>query len=85
MEVAPYITYKDFKELYNLWNFDLRAQNDNVSAQPISVKYKFRAGYDETANNYQAIALVLIQKIISVSSDGQRQCGCFVRIWKRIY
>ena len=72
-EGSPYITYKDFKELYNLWVFDLRAQKDNPSAQPISVRFKFRAGYDAVANNYQATALVLTQKIISVSSDGYRQ------------
>ena len=72
-EGAPYITFKDFKELYNLWVFDLRAQKENPSAQPIRVNFKFRAGFDHTANNYQAVALVLTQKIISVSSDGQRQ------------
>ena len=72
-EGSPYITFKDFKELYNLWVFDLRAQKDNPSAQPISINFKFRAGYDAVANNYQATALVLTQKIISVSSDGARQ------------
>ena len=72
-EGSPYITFKDFKELYPLWVFDLRAQKDNPSAQPIQVKFKFRAGYDATTANYQATALVLTQKLISVSSDGQRQ------------
>ena len=72
-EGSPYITFKDYKELYNLWVFDLRAQKDNPSAQPIQVNFKFRAGYDAVANNYQATALVLTQKVVSVSSDGQRQ------------
>ena len=72
-EGSPYMIYKDFKELYNLWVFDLRADKDNPSAQPIIVKFKFRAGYDATAINYQAIALVSTQKIISVSSDSYRQ------------
>ena len=72
-EGSPYITFKDFKELYNLWVFDLRAQKDNPSAQPIQVEFNFRAGYDAVATNYQATALVLTQKIISVSSDGARQ------------
>ena len=72
-EGRPSISFKDFKELYNLWVFDLRAQKDNPSAQPISVKFKFRVDFDAKANNYQALALVLTQKIISVSSDGQRQ------------
>ena len=71
-EGAPYITFKDFKMLYNLWVFDLRAQKDNPSAQPIRVNFKFRTGVDVVANNYQAVALVLTQKIISVSSDGVR-------------
>ena len=72
-EGAPYITFKDFKELYNLWVFDLRAQKDNPSAQPIQVNFKFRAGYDAVGNSYQATALVLTQKVSSVSSDGSRQ------------
>ena len=68
-----YITFKDFKELYPLWVFDLRAPKDNPSAQPIHVNFKFRLGYDAKGNNYQATALVLTQKLISVSSDGHRQ------------
>ena len=71
-EGPPYITFKDFKELYNLWVFDLRAQKDNPSAQPIRVNFKFSAAFNHAANNYQAVALVLTQKMISVSSDGQR-------------
>ena len=72
-EGSPYISFKDFKELYNLWVFDLRDQKDNPSSQPISVEFKFRVGYDVVTANYQATALILSQKIISVSSDGQRQ------------
>ena len=72
-EGSPYITFKDFKELYPLWIFDLRSQKDNPASQPIQVKFKFRAGYDAVGENYQATALVLTQNIISASSDGQRQ------------
>ena len=36
-EGSPYITFKDFKELYPLWVFDLRAQKDNFQSQPIQV------------------------------------------------
>ena len=72
-EGSPNISFKDFKELYNLWVFDLRNQKDNPSSQPISVDFKFRVGYDAVTANYQATALILSQKIISVSSDGQRQ------------
>ena len=32
---SPYISFKDFKELYNHYVFDLRAQKDNSAAQPI--------------------------------------------------
>ena len=55
--------FKDFKEIYPLWVFDLRAQKDAIlQSQPIQVKFKFRAGYDAVANNYQATALVLTTK-----------------------
>ena len=41
---------------------------------PVQAKFRFRAGYDAVgAQNLQAIGLLLTQKIISVSSDGQRQ------------
>ena len=72
-EGSPNISFKDFKKLYNLWVFDLRNQKDNPSSQPISVDFKFRVGYDAVGADYQATALILSQKIISVSSDGQRQ------------
>ena len=62
-EGSPYISFKDFKELHNHYVFDLRAQKDNPSAQPIRVNFKFRAGYDVVANNYQAVALVSSQNI----------------------
>ena len=44
-----------------------------VSSQSVQVKFRFRAGYDAVGQNMQAIGLLLTQKIISVSSDGQRQ------------
>ena len=71
-EGSPYTTFKDFKELYILWVFDLRAQKDNPSAQPIMVNFKFSAAFNHAANNYKAVALVLTQNMISVSSDGAR-------------
>ena len=72
-EGSPYITFKDFKEIYPLWVFGLRAQKENFQSQPIQVKFKFRTGYDAVVDNYKATALVLTQKRVSVSSDGQRQ------------
>ena len=71
-EGAPYITFEDFKELYNLYVFDLRAQRGNPPAQPIRLNFKFKTGVDVSANDYQATALVLTQKVFSVSSDGFR-------------
>ena len=71
-ERAPYISFKDFKVLYNLYVFDLRAQKDNLSAQPVRPAFKFCAGFNVIANNCQAVALVLTQKVISVSSGGVR-------------
>ena len=73
VKVAPYITYKDFKELYPFVIFDLRANKDMVSSQSVQARFRFRGGYDAVGANFQAIGLLLTQKIISVSSDGQRQ------------
>ena len=61
-EGSPFIKFRDFKELYNLWVLDSRAQKENPSAQPISIHFKFRAGYDAVADKNQATALVLTQK-----------------------
>ena len=69
--------FKDFKELYPLWVFDLRAQKENPSAQPLQVEFKSRAGFDAEAYNFQGIVLVLFQNLISVSSDSQREFGLF--------
>ena len=68
-----YIKFAGFKALYNLYVFVLRAQTDDPAAQPLRVNFKFKAGVDVVANNYQAFALVLAQKFISVSSDCVRQ------------
>ena len=72
-EGSPYISFKDFRELYPFIIFDLRANKDMVSSQSVQAKFRFRAGYDAVGANLQAIGLLLTQKIISVSSDGQRQ------------
>ena len=40
-EGSPYITFKVFNELYNLWIFDLRSQKDNFQSQPIPEKFMF--------------------------------------------
>ena len=53
--------------------FDLRHQKDVGSSEGVEAKFRFRAGYDAVGSNLQAIGLLLTQKIISVSSDKQRQ------------
>ena len=72
-EGSPYISFKVFKELYPFIIFDLRANKDMLSSQSVQARFRFRGGYDAVAQNFQAIGLLLTQKIISISSDGQRQ------------
>ena len=72
-EGSPYISIKDFKELYPFVIFDLRNQKDVVSSQSVQARFRFRAGYNAVDQNFQGIGLLITQKIISVSSDGQRQ------------
>ena len=45
-EGSPYISFKDFKELYPFIIFDLRANKDMVSSQSVQARFRFRAGYD---------------------------------------
>ena len=63
---APYITFRDFRELYNPWVFGLREQKNNPSAHPVQVNFKFRAIYDAVANNYQARAIVKNYSVFKV-------------------
>ena len=71
--LQPYISEHDFRSSndgnnigYNIYVFDIRYQKNFEISQPIKVEFKFDgvipAGY----------ALVLTNKLISISSDGQR-------------
>ena len=74
--LQPYISDKDFKSEnsddnigYNLYVFDIRYQKDFQNSQPIKVEFKFTGAVPAGINGY---ALVLTNKGISISSDGQR-------------
>ena len=75
--LQPYISDHDYKSSidgneigYNLYVFDIRYQKSLESAQSIKVEFKFSENIPEiTINGY---ALVLKNKRISISSDGQR-------------
>ena len=54
---------------YNLYVFDIRYQKNFESAQPIKVEFKFSGVVPAGINGY---ALVLTNRLISISSDSQR-------------
>ena len=79
--IQPYTTQKDFLIFnnypegnpgYNLQVFDIRHHQDYSTAQPIKVRYGFRPAVP-TATNLIGFALLLTNKLVFVSSDGQRQ------------
>ena len=74
--LQPYVSDKDFRSSiinddidYNLYVFDIRYQKDFQNSQPIKVEFKFSENIDAGIYGY---ALVLTNKRISTSSDGQR-------------
>ena len=54
---------------YNLYVFDIRYQNNFTNSQPNKVEFKFDGVVPNDINGY---VLVLTNKLISISSDGQR-------------
>ena len=75
--LQPYISQEDFRSSnvaandvgYNLYVFDIRYQKNYTAAQPIKVEFKFDGIVPNNVNGY---ALVLTNKLVSISSDGQR-------------
>ena len=74
--LQPYISDHDFRSSnnnddidYNLYVFDIRYQKDFENAHPIKVEFKFDQPIRAGKYGY---ALVLTNKKISISSDGQR-------------
>ena len=79
--LRPYTTQKDFINSnnypgknpgYNSYVFDIGHHHDFSSAQPIKVRLDFRPAV-EVATILIGYALLLTNKILSFSSDGQRQ------------
>ena len=71
-----YISDADFRSSndgnnigYNIYAFDIRYQKNFESSQPIKVEFKFDGVVPAGIYGY---ALVLTNRIISISSDGQR-------------
>ena len=75
--LQPYISEADFRRSnvavndigYNLYVFDIRYQKNFANSQPIKVEFKFEGVVLNDINGY---ALVLTNKLVSISSDGQR-------------
>ena len=72
----PYISKDDFRSFnegnnigYNIYAFDIRYQKNFENAQPVNVEFKFSEKIPAGIYGY---ALVLTNKLISISSDGQR-------------
>ena len=74
--LQPYISEDDFRSSnegnnigYNIYAFDIRYQKNFENAQPVKVEFKFSENIRAGIYGY---ALVLTNKLISISSDGQR-------------
>ena len=74
--LQPYISDNDFRSSndgdnigYNIYAFDIRYQKNFESSQPIKVEFKFDGVVRAGIYGY---ALVLTNRLISISSDGQR-------------
>ena len=75
--LQPYISDHDFRSSnddgdgigYNIYAFDIRYQKDFKSSQPIKVEFKFDRVIPAGIYGY---ALVLTNRLISISSDGDR-------------
>ena len=75
--LQPYISEEDFRTSnvraadvgYNLYVFDIRYQKNYTASQLIEVQFKFDGVVPNNVNGY---ALVLTNKLVSISSDGQR-------------
>ena len=72
----PYISEDDFRSSnegnnigYNIYAFDIRYRKNFENAQPVKVEFKFSENIPAGIYGY---ALVLTNKLISISSDGQR-------------
>ena len=75
--LQPFISNDNFRSSnvrpddvgYNLYVSDIRYQKNSTSSQPTDVKFKFDGVVPNDVNRY---ALVLTNRLVSISSDGQR-------------
>ena len=74
--LQPYISDHDFKSSndgndigYNIYAFDIRYQKIFENAQPVKVEFKFS---ENIAAGIYGYALVLTNRLVSITSDGQR-------------
>ena len=75
--LQPYICEEDLRSSnvaandvgYNLYVFYIRYRKNYTASQPIKVEFKFNGAVPNDVNGY---ALVLTNKLVSMSSDGQR-------------
>ena len=74
--LQPYISENDFRSSndgdnigYNIYAFDIRYQKNFESSQPKKVEFKFNGVVPAGIYGY---ALVLTNKLFSISGDGQR-------------
>ena len=66
----PFFDLHKFRRSYNFYVFDSSKQKDHIASQPIRSEFKFGAAF--AVADYVACTLVLTQKLIIISSDGQR-------------
>ena len=74
--LKPYISEDDFRSSnegnnigYNIYAFDIRYQKNFENSQPVKVEFKFS---ENIAAGIYGYALVLTNRLTSISSDGQR-------------
>ena len=74
--LQPYISEDDFRSSnegnnsgYNIYVFDITYQKSFENAQPVKVEFKFS---ENIAGGIYGYALVLTNRLASISSDGQR-------------
>ena len=74
--LQPYITEDDFRSSnedniigYNIYAFDIRYQKNFENSQPVKVEYKLS---ENIAGGIYGYALVLTNRLASITSDGQR-------------
>ena len=74
--LKPYISEDDFRSSnegnnlgYNIYAFDIRYQKNFENSQPVKVEFKFS---ENIAVGIYGYALVLTNRLASISSDGQR-------------